>query len=366
MQSNVLYPPTYKSASLLLLRYYKMSVVTKKEFGKVDGLVYDLYTIKSNQIEVGLINYGAAMAYLKVPDRDGQQDDIVTGFDTLKEYFNERTFFGSIVGRVGNRIGKGKFTVDGKEYVLDTNNGPNNLHGGFKGFDTKYWSGEIGANSVIFRLTSPDGDQGFPGEVNASVTYTVENSELKISYAATSTKSTPINLTHHSFFNLSGHKSWEKDLSKHEIKMCADRYLPADDACLVTGEIKSVENSPFDLRKPTFLTEELLSTCPGGGIDHTFCLVQNKNRHEAAVLKHTTSGRMMTVETTEPGIQLYTGNFLKGQQGKAGVSYTRHSALCLETQNWPDAVNNPATFPNGILKPGEVYKHTAWFTFGTC
>lgn len=330
-----------------------------------DGRPVYLYTLQSDNVEVGILNYGATIVFLKCKGRDGVFDDVVTGFEDFDGYLERSKFFGCVVGRYGNRIAKGKFNVDEAGYTLAINNGPNSLHGGIVGFDKKIWETEAGKNFITFKLLSKDGDEGYPGDLSVTVTYTLEGNELLLNYHATSTKATPINLTNHSYFNLGGHGSWGKDLSDHKISVNSEEYLPADENCLVTGEIKSVEGTQFDLRKPTSLTEDFLNSIVGGGIDHTYCLSLQKKRRLAAIFSHDVSGRKMTVETTQPGVQIYTSNFLSGQKGKQGVEYGRHTGVCFETQNWPDAINQPA-FPNCVLRPGEVYSHQTWFTFSTC
>jgi len=308
------------------------------------------------------MSYGATIVFLKCKGKNGTMDDVVTGFADFKDYMEKSKYFGCVVGRYGNRIGSGKFNLDEKKYELAVNNGPNSLHGGIVGFDKKIWDTETGHNSITFKLMSLDGDEGYPGDLKVSVTYTLNGNELLLDYHATTTKATPINLTNHSYFNLGGHSLWDKDLSGHKISVNSEEYLPADGNCLVTGEIKTVECSQFDLRKPTLLTEDYLNSIEGGGFDHTFCLSLQNKRRLAATLCHEASGRQMNVETTQPGVQIYTSNFLSGQKGKQGVEYGRHTCVCFETQNWPDAINQPA-FPNCVLRPGEVYSHQTWFTF---
>jgi len=335
------------------------------QFGSTkDGSPVHLFTLQSDNVEVGIMNYGATIVFLKCKSKDGILDDVVTGFENFEDYLERSKFFGCVVGRYGNRIANGKFNLDEVNYRLAINNGPNSLHGGIVGFDKKIWETEAGNNSITFKLLSQDGDEGYPGDLTLSVTYTLKENELLLDYHATSRKATPINLTNHSYFNLGGHSSWGKDLSGHKISVNSDEYLPADENCLVTGEIRSVEGSHFDLRKPTSLTEGYLNSIEGGGIDHTYCLSLQNKRRLAATFYHKASGRQMSVETTQPGVQIYTSNFLSGQKGKQGVEYGRHTCVCFETQNWPDAINQPA-FPNCVLRPGEVYSHQTWFTFST-
>lgn len=342
-----------------------MTTVECSNFGNTkDNKEVLIYKISTNKCSVDVINYGATIVSLKVPDKNGDFDDIVTGFHGMQGYYERSRFFGCVVGRFGNRIAKGKFTLDEKEYSLAINNGPNALHGGLEGFDKRLWSSVKVDNGVQLTLVSPDGDQGYPGELTLVVTYILQGSELLVQYKATTSKATIINITNHSYFNLGGHKNWG-NLSKHEIEIRADHYLPADDKCLVTGEIRKVEGSEFDLRKPTMLTEELLESVSGGGYDHTFCLPRQKQMARAITLRHTGNGREMSVSTDAPGVQFYTSNFLSGQEGKLGVKYDRHTALCLETQNWPDAINHVGNFPNCVLRPGEEYAHNTTFSFST-
>jgi len=333
-------------------------------FGRTDdGKDVKLYTLKSNSCIIEIINYGGTIVKLEVPDKDGNFEDIVTGFETFKEYKEKSQFFGCVVGRYGNRIARGKFTLDNKEYTLAVNNGPNALHGGKIGFDKKMWNCEEIKDGVKMSLVSPDGDEGYPGRLACQVTYTLVEDRLTVEYKATSDQSTPVNLTNHTYFNLSGHANWETNLSGHVVTLNADNYLPADDNCLVTGEIRSVEGSVFDLRRGVKMEEGLLEGVEGGGFDHTFCFHDDKQLRKIAQVDHGGSGRRMEVWTNQPGVQFYTGNFLRGQRGKMGVDYVRHSAFCLETQNFPDAVNHPGKFPNCVLKPGEEYYHKTVFKF---
>jgi len=340
------------------------TTVKSSSFGKTDdGKDVTLYKLSSKLVSVGVINYGGTIVKLEVPDRNGKLEDIVTGFETFKEYKEKSQFFGCIVGRYGNRIAKGKFTLDNKQYTLAVNNGPNALHGGIVGFDKKLWNCDELCDGVKMSLISPDGDEGYPGQLDSQVIYRLVDDQLTVEYKATCDKSTPINLTNHTYFNLSGHTNWESNLSGHVITMNADKYLPADDNCLVNGEIRAVEGSVFDLRSGVKLEEGLLESVKGGGFDHTFCFHDDRQMRKIAEVYHCESGRKMEVSTNQPGVQFYTGNFLKGQQGKMGVNYVRHSAFCLETQNFPDAINHPGKFPNCVLKPGEEYYHKTIFKF---
>uniref|UniRef100_H2ZBA5 Aldose 1-epimerase n=1 Tax=Ciona savignyi TaxID=51511 RepID=H2ZBA5_CIOSA len=326
-----------------------------------------MYELKSQHIGVGLINIGASISYLKVPDKNGKLDDIVTGFPDAQGFIDCDRYFGCVVGRVANRVAGGKFILSGKQWVLPINNGPNCNHGGPHGFDkvVARSSCNVAKTSfcnlrcLFFSVTSPHEDMGFPGELVSTVTYSLNGDTLEVQYNASSDQPTPVNLTNHANFNLGGHVSYD-----HKLSVSADHYLPTDEFCLVTGELAAVKGTDFDLHEPVLLTQDLLSNLPGGGYDHNFCLTREKTRHRAAVLTHQTNGRVLTVDTDQPGIQIYTGNFLGGIHGKHGVVYNKHTAICLETQNWPNAINNPK-FPDSVCKPEEPYKHTAWFTFST-
>jgi aldose 1-epimerase len=297
-------------------------------------------------------------------------DDIVFGYDNLDSYVKSSPYFGAIVGRYGNRIGKAKFTIDGKEYSVTANENGNILHGGKKGFDKVVWQSEKveKPEGVGVKLTylSKDGEEGFPGNLKATVTYLLTNdNELRIDYEATTDKATPVNLTHHGYFNLTGGKS---DILGHELKLNADKYTPVDSGLIPTGELANVEGTPFDFRKSTAIGARINADNPqlkiGKGYDHNWVL--NKKDAEmtvAAELYEPTTGRLMTVSTTEPAIQFYSGNFLDGTiTGKGGLVYKNRSALCLETQHYPDSPNKP-NFPSTILKPGQTYKTTTIYRF---
>ncbi|XP_006638617.2 galactose mutarotase [Lepisosteus oculatus] len=338
--------------------------VTKTEFGVVPGQgSVDKFQLKSQDVTLEVISLGCIITSLKTKNKRGEFDDIVLGFDNLEGYLSNPACFGAVVGRVANRIAKGKFTVDGKDYQLAINNGPNSLHGGLKGFNKAIWTSEVLLSGVRFCLTSPDGDEGYPGELRASVTYVLEGEVLSIHYKAETSKTTPVNLTNHSYFNLAGHGT--PDIYDHEVSITADAYLPVDDTMIPTGEIAPVQDSLFDLRKPVLIGQRLKELADPG-FDHNFCLSSPGDpwlvRHCARVT-HPGSGRVLDVHTSQPGVQLYTANFLDGSlRGKAAATYPRHSAFCLETQNWPDAVNQPH-FPDALLRPGEEYSHTTLFRF---
>ncbi|KAK3554200.1 hypothetical protein QTP70_020087 [Hemibagrus guttatus] len=321
------------------------------------------WTLRSKTVSVEIISLGCVITAIKTLDRNGQSADIVLGFDDLGSYLTNPRYFGAVIGRVANRIAKGQFVIEGKVYKLAINNGPNSLHGGIRGFDKAVWSSEPVPNGVKLSHTSPDGDEGYPGKLKVSVTYTLEENTLSIHYCAQTDQTTPINLTNHSYFNLAGQGA--PDIYDHEVSISAEAYLPVDDNMIPTGEIRPVENLLFDLRKPVLLGTRL-KELPGHGFDHNFCLWlpgQSKQERKCARVVHPGTGRVLEVSTTQPGVQFYTSNFLDGTVGGKGVtSYPKHSAFCLETQNWPDAVNQPQ-FPESLLRPGEEYIHTTRFTF---
>ncbi|XP_078086326.1 galactose mutarotase [Mustelus asterias] len=338
-----------------------MTEVSGDVFGELaDGRPVQRFTLRSRSVRLSVLTLGGIIASLESPDRAGHMTDIVLGFDSLQGYINKHPYFGAVVGRVANRIAEGKFSIDGKEYQLPINNGPNSIHGGLKGFDKVLWTPEILPNGVRFLMTSADGEEGYPGELKVWVTYILDGAELAINYKARTTKPTPINLTNHSYFNLAGQGF--PNIYDHEVSIEAQNYLPVDKTSIPTGEIASVENTSFDLRKPVVLGNVIPKELVGG-FDHNFCLNLSKQRSPCARVYHRPSGRLLQVETTQPGLQFYTANFLDGSlKGKGGAVYPKHSAFCLETQNWPDAVNK-MNFPDALLRPGEEYDHTTWFKF---
>ena len=341
--------------------------IKKTVFGTLpDGRVVDQYTLKNaNGMEVKISNYGGVITHWTAPDKDGKFEDIVLGFDSLAGYFTPPPYFGAIIGRYGNRIAKGKFTLDGKNYQLAKNNGENHLHGGLIGYDKVLWNAEpIEGEESALRLTylSKDGEEGYPGNLNITVVYTLlKDNSLKMDYSATTDKATVINLTNHSYFNLSGSK---KDILDEEITLNADRYLPVDKGLIPTGELRSVTGTVFDFTKPTVIGKGINEVKDeqiklGGGYDHAWIL--NKKGNElslAATVLEKISGRKMEVLTTEPAIQFYTGNFLDGKlTGKGDVKYVKRFALCLESEHYPDSPNQSA-FPTVVLKPNEKYSTT--------
>ena len=338
----------------------------KASFGRLpDGSEADLFTVRNGRgLTVKFTNYGLIVTEVWAPDRKGQPANVVLGFDTLDRYLKGHPFFGAIAGRVANRIGKGTFTIDGKTYQLAVNNGPNHLHGGNVGFDKKLWKVEgyeltPTQASVQFSYLSPDGEEGYPGNLKLLVTYTVnQDNELRIDYRATTDRATPINLTNHSYFNLGGAGS--QTALDHELTLACDEYTPTDETLIPTGKIAAVQGTPVDFTSAKRIGERIESLIPTGtlGYDHNFVLRKRAAEPTfAAKLRDPQSGRTLTVHTTQPGIQFYTGNFLKGQTGKQGKAYPQRSAVCLETQHFPDAVNQPS-FASIVLKPGETYRQT--------
>jgi aldose 1-epimerase len=350
----------------------RTSGVTKSSFGTAPGgAAVDMYTLtNASGVEVRAITYGGIITGLRVPDRAGSSGDVVLGFDRLDGYLKDHPFFGAIVGRYGNRIAGGRFTLDGRTYTLVTNNGPNHLHGGKRGFDKFVWDARPSPSGtgVIFTRSSPDGEEGYPGNLNVRVSYTLtEKNELVVEYHATTDKPTPINLTQHSYFNLSAGAS--PDILGHELTIHADRYTPVDSTLIPTGELSPVEGTPFDFRKATGIGARIAQAHEqlkhGRGYDHNFVLTRGGDGLQAAArLVDPKSGRTLDVSTTEPGVQFYSGNFLDGTlTGKGGRVYGHRAGLCLETQHFPDSPNKPA-FPSTILRPGQEYRSTTVFRFG--
>lgn len=347
--------------------------IEKQAFGKTaHGTPVDLYTLTNvNGLEAKISNYGGTMVSLMVPDRDGKQEDVTLGFDTLEEYIKKSLYFGCIVGRYANRITRGTFTLDDVEYTLAQNDGENHLHGGIKGFDKAVWQAEEvrGDGKVGLKLTymSKDSEEGYPGNLSVKVIYNLtNNNEWKIEYLATTDKATVVNLTNHAYFNLAGGVS--EDILGHELMINADRFTPIDKSLIPTGELKSVKGTPMDFTQPIAIgtrieqdDEQLLF---GNGYDHNWVLnSRGGSLALAASVYEPTTGRVMKVHTTEPGIQFYTGNFLDGSiTGRGGQVYTKRYGFCLETQHFPDSPNKP-DFPATVLKPGEKYTQTTIYKF---
>ena len=340
------------------------------DFGKTaDGTTIELYVLTNGRITAKVMTYGAILTELHVPDKNGKTADVVLGFDNLAAYLAGHPHFGATTGRFANRIAKGKFSLDGKDYTLALNNGPNSLHGGLKGFDKAVWkaedvSGDAGP-AVKFSYVSKDGEEGYPGNLTVSVTYTVTAADaLKIDYTATTDQATPLNLTNHSYFNLGGSASGS--ILDHELTLTASAYTPVDETLIPTGDIASVKDTPLDFTRPQTLGSRIndLKGEPVG-YDHNFVLPKSDGKTPilAAKIVEPKSGRVMETYTTEPGVQLYTANFMDGSiKGKDGVSYKKHGAFCLETQHFPDSVNQP-NFPSTILRPGDTYTQTTIYKF---
>lgn len=346
--------------------------VTRQPFGKMpDGTPIDMLKLtNAHGIELSAISYGGIITSLRVPDRTGTPGDIVLGFDRLDDYLKDHPFFGAIIGRYGNRIAKGQFALDGTRYTLATNNGPNHLHGGVKGFDKVAWTATPvqGKNAIAFSRTSPDGEEGYPGSLRVQVTYTLTDAdELIVDYSAATDKPTVVNLTQHSYFNLAGQSSG--DILGHELMLNADRYTPVDNTLIPTGALAPVEGTPFDFRKPVAIGARIGQGDPqlknGQGYDHNWVLNRTGAGLSLAARVHEPkSGRTMEIRTTEPGIQFYSGNFLDGKlTGKGGAVYRHRTGFCLETQHFPDSPNQPA-FPSTTLRPGTEYRSSTVFTFG--
>jgi aldose 1-epimerase len=343
-------------------------------FGQMpDGRGIDLITLRNQRgMEVRVTTYGGAILSIKTPDRTGAIDDVVLGYDTAAEYFKNPTYFGVLIGRYANRIAKAKFTLDGKTYTLPANNGPNSLHGG-KGWDQMLWKAESFNNAtgvgVVLSVTSPDGDQGYPGQVTAKVTYTLkDDNTLVVDYLADSDKPTVINMTQHSYFNLAGAKA--NDILGHELMINADKYTPVDDTLIPTGELAPVAGTPFDFKTSTKIGARIdtagnVQLARGKGYDHNWVLNRTGDGLSlAAKATDPVSGRTLEISTTEPGIQFYSGNFLDGtNEGKGGRVYGHRAGFCLETQHYPDSPNQPS-FPSTVLRPGTHYTSQTVFKFG--
>jgi aldose 1-epimerase len=350
------------------------ATINRALFGTTpDGSQVEAFTLtNANGIELRTISYGAIIVSLRVPDRTGRMDDIVLGYDSLQGYLRVSPYFGAIVGRYGNRIGSGRFTLDGRTYRLATNNGPNHLHGGNRGFDKVVWQAEPLQNDsgvgVTFTYTSPDGEEGYPGTLLARVSYTLtDRDELVVEYHATTDQATPVNLTQHTYFNLAG--DGRGDILGHELLINADSFTPVDSTLIPTGSMAPVDGTPFDFRTPTAIGARIGADDQqlrfGGGYDHNFVLRQEDVAlgHAARVVEPST-GRTLDIYTTEPGLQFYSGNFLDGTiTGKGGRVYHHRYGLCLETQHYPDSPNQPQ-FPSTVLRPGQEYRSRTVLVFG--
>jgi aldose 1-epimerase len=347
--------------------------IEQSAFGKTpEGEDASLFTLQNAAgMKAVLTNYGATVISLHTPDRNGNFEDVVLGFPTLDGYVKEHPFFGGIVGRYGNRIAKGRFTLDGVEYKLATNNGENHLHGGVKGFHKMVWSAEPvkhdSAVGVKLSYLSKDGEEGYPGNLSCTVTYWLtSNNELKIEYQATTDKATPVNLTHHGYFNLAGQV--KENILNHQMEIFADRFTPVDKSLIPTGELRAVAGTPMDFTQPHAIGERINNEDEqlqfGLGYDHNWVLNSGSGALAlAARVYEPSSGRVMEVWTTEPGLQFYSGNFLDGTlTGKEGRAYQHRYGFCLETQHFPDSPNKP-DFPSTILRPGETYSTETIYRF---
>lgn len=335
-------------------------MISVRPFGKFEGKEVPLYTLSNGTLTAELFPCGAALRSLLVPDRQGDPIDVVLGYDTLEEYRLADGYLGASVGRFANRIGNARFTLNGREYRISENEPPNHLHGGFSGFDKKLWETEAEDDHVTFRLLSPDGDEGYPGNLSVAVTYTLEGSALIIDYCAKGDADTPVSLTNHSYFNLSGQGS--PSLADHFLTLCAEHYTPTNKHTLPTGEIAPVKGTALDFTAEAAVIPrmETLKNAHTAGFDHSLILSSKEN---AARLISRKTGISMAVSTTLPGIQLYGAGFLSPRTGKGGAQYVPHSSLCLETQHVPDSVNRN-NFPSPILKKGEEYRHRTVYRFG--
>lgn len=346
--------------------------VSKSAFGKLpDGAQVELYTLKnSHSVTVKIMTYGGIITSLQTPDRQGKPGEIQLGFDSLEEYLRGHPYFGALCGRVANRIAGARFTIDGKAYSLAANNGPNHLHGGEKGFDKVVWKARPieKEDRVGVELThvSPDGDQGYPGKLSITVVYSLDDkNQWTIDYTAQTDKATPINLTNHTYWNLAD--AGKSDVLGHRLTLNAERYLPVDATMIPTGELKNVQGTPMDFTREASIGSRIdeVGGDPGG-YDH--CYVLDKKPGQglslAARLAEPKSGRVMEVYTTEPAIQLYTGNFLDGTLHSRGAKFGQRHAVCLEAQHYPDSINQPK-FPTTLLKPGQTYRQTTMHRFST-
>jgi len=350
-----------------------MSGIEKSSFGALpDGRAVELYTLRNAQgMEIKITNYGGTIVTWTAPDRSGQYADVVLGCDSLSGYLKGVPYFGALIGRYGNRIAKGKFSLDGAAYTLATNNIGNSLHGGMQGFDKVLWTATpVTGDEPALKLTylSKDGEEGYPGNLNVEVTYTLQkDNALQIDYQATTDKKTVVNLTNHTYFNLAN--AGKSDILSHALQLNAPAYLPVDSTLIPTGEQRPAAGTVFDFTKPMAIGARVNDPKDqqikfGGGYDHCWVLADTSNSLKvAAMVTEPTTGRVLEVQTTEPAIQFYCGNFLDGTvRGKSGVAYPHRSGFCLETQHFPDSPNHPA-FPTTVLKPGETYKSTTVYRF---
>jgi aldose 1-epimerase len=337
--------------------------IIRESFGQTnDGQSVDAFILENGDVRVKIINYGATIVSIEAPDRDGNSTDVVLGFDDMAGYQSaDNPYFGATCGRFANRIAGGRFSIDGIEYALAANDGTNALHGGLVGFDKKVWDAQIDGDAVRMSLTSPDGDEGYPGTLKVELVYSLDaEGGLRLDYTAESDRKTVLNLTNHSYFNLAGGGTTHN----HMIRINADRYTVVGDDAIPTGELRAVAGTEMDLLGPTPIGRNI-DAVQGGGYDHNYCLSQSAEGELvlAAVVEDPSSGRTLECWTTEPGIQFYTGNYLSGVKGKRGALYGRQEGFCLETQHWPDSPNHPA-FPGTELAAGEAYAQTCIYKLG--
>jgi aldose 1-epimerase len=341
--------------------------IAKQAFGHTaDGTSVDLYTLADDKVEVRITNYGGIIVSLRAPDRNGKLDDIVLGYDSLDHYIAKTAYFGAIIGRYANRIAHGSFQLDGKTYSIPKNDGDNTLHGGIIGFDKVVWKAHEIKNGIDLTYVSKDGDQGFPGTLTTTVRYTLDGNDLRIEYSATTDKDTVLNLTNHSYFNLAGQA--KGDVLGHVVKINASKITPVDASLIPTGELKSVEGTPFDFRTPHAIGERIDANDEqlrfGVGYDENFVLDHPEDQlFEAAEVYEPTTGRILKVLTTQPAVQFYSGNHLDGSiTGKEGRVYKPRFAFCLETEHYPDSPNH-ANFPSTELKPGQKFHSVTVYQF---
>jgi aldose 1-epimerase len=343
--------------------------IRSRPFGRTPaGEAVELYTLANAAgLEASISTYGGTLVAINAPDRAGARADVLLGFDTLDGYLQPHPYFGALIGRYGNRIARGRFTLDGVAYQLATNNGPNHLHGGPGGFHAVLWRAEPAGDSLALSYTSPDGEEGYPGTLEVRVTYSLNDAgELRIDYEATADRATVLNLTNHAYFNLAG----GGDILGHQLRLDASHYLPVDATQIPTGELAPVAGTPFDFTTPTAIgaridaDDEQLRGAKGG-YDHCWVFGHGGDLGKAVGrVVEPVSGRTLELFTTQPGVQFYSANFLEGDlKGKGGRAYPKHSAFCLETQHFPDSPNQPA-FPSTVLRPGETYGHTTIYRFG--
>jgi len=364
--------PSFKRALLCVLLLIATvaeakTQLTRKSWGRLaDGTAVEIYALRNGKIEAAITTYGGIVVSLRVPDRKGNMDDVVLGYDSLSQYVSNNPYFGAIVGRYANRIAHGSFLLEGKTYSVPKNDGDNSLHGGTRGFDKVVWKAKPIKDGIELSYVSRDGEQGYPGTLTATVRYTLSDDGLRIEYSATTNKPTVVNLTNHSYFNLAG--QGKGTILQQQLKIHASRFTPVDSTLIPTGELRSVEGTAFDFRTSTPIGERIDADedqlHKGKGYDHNWVLDKSPGQlSEAAELYDPDTGRVLQVLTTEPGLQFYSGNFLNGTiVGKQGRIYEHRSGLCLETQHFPDSPNHP-NFPSTELKPGKRYHSITVFKF---